>query len=201
MRDPIEDFIKKNRKRFDDEEPPASIWEKLNENLDGGKNGKSKTDRKIIRLRQQFLWAAAAAVALLFVSVGLWFQLNSQQPNEQLAQANSPEEVVENAPVDPAEVLNMIPEMRAVKAEFSEDLGQYLKALKAFPEAEEDVLEELRELDEHFKNLTEELGNDYSSEEVVEAMIENYRLKLYILERTLGQLKRNSKEVYHEVEV
>lgn len=200
MRDPIEDFIKKNRKRFDDEEPPASIWEKLNENLDGEQKGKSKTDRKIIRLRQQFLWAAAAAVALLFVSVGLWFQLNTQ-PEEQIALVNAPEESTANETVDPAEVLNMIPEMRAVKAEFSEDLGQYLNDLKAYPEAEEDVLLELKELDEHFKNLTEELGHDYSSEEVVKAMIENYRLKLYILERTLGQLKRNSKEVYHEVEV
>ena len=52
------------------------------------------------------------------------------------------------------------------------------------------ILEDIEELDAAFQELKKELGqsNAFSNEEIVQAMIENYQMKIEILERVLERL-------------
>jgi hypothetical protein len=54
----------------------------------------------------------------------------------------------------------------------------------------EDVMYDLAELDSAYIELKTELKGEIFSEEVVESMIENYRLKIMMLEDVLNQLRR-----------
>ena len=57
----------------------------------------------------------------------------------------------------------------------------------------DDINMEMVELDQVFKNLKEDLKDNADNEEVVFAMIQNYRLKLEILEEILSQLRSAEK--------
>ena len=53
------------------------------------------------------------------------------------------------------------------------------------------VFEDIDELDRAFKDLKDDLKDDADNEEVVIAMIENYQLRLKILDRILEQLRKD----------
>ena len=53
---------------------------------------------------------------------------------------------------------------------------------------------DLVELDEVFEELKNDLKDDSDNEEVIEAMIQNYRLKLQILNEMLEQLNKANKD-------
>ncbi|MFY0687695.1 MAG: hypothetical protein JXQ90_11050 [Cyclobacteriaceae bacterium] len=57
-----------------------------------------------------------------------------------------------------------------------------------------EILSDIDALDEVFSELNEDLKDGVRNEEVVMAMIENYRLKLEILERILEDLEEDSHE-------
>ena len=61
---------------------------------------------------------------------------------------------------------------------------------------------ESRELDKIYKGLKNDLKDNVSNEEVIEAMIQNFRLKLQLLEEIQRQLqsqKSNRKQPSHEL--
>ncbi|MEZ5084429.1 MAG: hypothetical protein R2750_13440 [Bacteroidales bacterium] len=51
---------------------------------------------------------------------------------------------------------------------------------------------DLKELDHVFEELKKDLKDNTDNEEVIEAMIQNYRLKLTILEEMLMQVSKSS---------
>lgn len=57
-----------------------------------------------------------------------------------------------------------------------------------------ELLKDLEELDKAFAELKMDLKEDVDNQEVVTAMIDNYRLKLKILERILEDIEDNSHE-------
>ncbi len=57
-----------------------------------------------------------------------------------------------------------------------------------------EILADLEAMDQAFSELKADLRDDVDNEEVVEAMIDNYRLKLQILERILDELEEESDE-------
>ena len=57
-----------------------------------------------------------------------------------------------------------------------------------------DIKIEFEELDQVFNELKADLNDDAANEEVVEAMIQNYRIKLQILEDILSQLKNTDEQ-------
>jgi allophanate hydrolase subunit 1 len=62
------------------------------------------------------------------------------------------------------------------------------------PSLRTEIQEEMKQLDQEFLELQNDLYDLTDSEEVLAAMIQNYRLKLQILEETMLQLKAQSKE-------
>jgi predicted CopG family antitoxin len=59
------------------------------------------------------------------------------------------------------------------------------------PDIRHEIDMEMIDLDQVYSELKEDLKDNAHNEEVIEAMIQNYRLKLDILEEMLSQLKQS----------
>lgn len=59
----------------------------------------------------------------------------------------------------------------------------------------EQIIADLEEMDEIFQELSNDLKDNVDNEEVLEAMITSYRLKLEILERILNEIEEENEEV------
>ena len=69
--------------------------------------------------------------------------------------------------------------------------GEVLVELKATnPAMEEEIRYDIAELDRAYVELKQDLNEDLANREIVEAMIQNYRLKLKVLESILEQLHK-----------
>lgn len=56
------------------------------------------------------------------------------------------------------------------------------------------ILDDLKEMDAAFSELKADLNDNVDNEEVITAMMENYRLKLQILEEILNELEQEKSE-------
>jgi len=62
------------------------------------------------------------------------------------------------------------------------------KCYEIFPELKNDIENDLEELNVMYKKLEEDLNDDFYNREVIEAMIQNNRLKLEMVDRVLNQI-------------
>ncbi len=62
----------------------------------------------------------------------------------------------------------------------------------------EEINFDMVELDEIFEELKDDLKDDSDNEEVIEAMVQNYRIKLQVLEEILTQLKKSKEQEENE---
>ena len=59
---------------------------------------------------------------------------------------------------------------------------------------DDQILKDLEEMDAVFADLKADLNENVDNEEVIMAMMENYRLKLQILEEILNELEKEKSE-------
>jgi chromosome segregation ATPase len=75
--------------------------------------------------------------------------------------------------------------------------------LSSYPELKDGLHKDLAELDSVYRDLKKDLKDNVSNEEVVDAMIQNYRLKLKLLEQIQQEFKNqgstNNKTQSHEL--
>ena len=119
-----------------------------------------------------YLWRSIAAslLILLIASLGLLYQQMSHQ---------------ENYPIELVEA----------QYYYQQQIDQMMTQVKGqAPQAE--AFEDIARLDEAFEELKSDLKDDVQNEEVVAAMIDNYRLKLKILERILEEIEEKDHENY-----
>ena len=110
-----------------------------------------------------WLWKVAASVSLLIsISTVLFFTWNQEGNNYVVSEVSETEKYYQSM-VDAKLVL--------VK-----------------DRVDPEILMELEEMDRVFEELKSDLADDVDNEEVIAAMIDNYRLKLKILERILEEL-------------
>lgn len=172
-RDRLEDFVRQNREQFDVHEPDPSIWLKIN-----------PASVPVSRERKSFRWLRiAAAIALIFAgsSAGIYFLSGGESENELLG-SELYQEIMETEQYYNQMVTQRYNELRPYLAED--------------PAAREMLATDMKELDQVYQELKEDLKDNASNPEVIEAMILNYRVKLEILEDLLYQLK--GKEKHHD---
>ena len=85
---------------------------------------------------------------------------------------------------------------------FQEKIEEKLDMIKASAEMiEPEVHIQLELLDDEYQSLRNDLKDNADSEEVINAMIENYRLKLHMLEKILEEIQKNNENIdYEEVQ-
>jgi len=171
MSDRLEDFVRQHREQFDLREPDPSVWLKI-----------QPADTPVSRERRSLRWLrVAAAVAVIFAgsTAGVYFLRGGQVEKEMHGS-------------------ELYQEIRETELYYSQMVSQRYDELRPYlasdPAAEEMLSLDMSELDEVYGQLKEDLKDNASNPEVIEAMILNYRVKLEILEDLLHQLKEKENQ-------
>ncbi|MEO1434590.1 MAG: hypothetical protein AAFV80_03585 [Bacteroidota bacterium] len=165
MQDRLEQILKDQRPDFDDRTPPGDLWGKIEHAIH--QEPAPTTDQspkgylRILRV---------AAAVMLLLGLGAWggmYYANLQSGPESIL-ANNPayQEFVE------AEAY-LVKQINIQKGELETINGV-------------DLLEsDLKELEDHFNELKNELGASGDREVIINAMIENYRMRIRLMEHVL----------------
>ena len=184
--DELESFVRENREAFDSLEPSPELWKRIIPEEDASATKKAATP-----------WYATvpfrAAAAVLVLVVASLFYTQSGSNSEQLAEAETEAPAAtENAKTPAEEQLEgIIPELLEAEAFYAQQVEEKLVELKQTdPAMEEEIRYDLAELDRAYVELKQDLNEELANREIVEAMIQNYRLKLKVLESILEQLRK-----------
>jgi hypothetical protein len=174
--DSIEQFIQSNRSDFDTDIPNLKLWADIDKRV-------NKTVVKPFAFKQ---WALriAAAITLLIIGAGGGFYFKTKQEAKDMAQT----------------VDRIAPDFREAEQFYAQKVQTQLVKLASFqPQTDPSVLADLQQLDAVQKELKQEFDDapNATREEIVKHMIENYKIKLGILERVMQHLdtQENSKSV------
>jgi predicted CopG family antitoxin len=177
MSDRLEDFVKQHQQQFDRHEPDPSLWLKIHP--DNAQVVQKSRPMRLLRI--------AAAVAMIFAgsTAGIYF-LTGEKGGTDLYSSELYSEIVETE--------------QYYSRMVSDRYNELQPFLVANPSASEMLTTDMDELDDVYRELKEDLKDNASNPEVIEAMILNYRVKLEILEVLLNQLKEkeNQDDEKHE---
>jgi predicted CopG family antitoxin len=175
MSDRLEEFVKQHREQFDLQEPDPSIWLKIN-----------PATTPVVRERRPMRWLrVAATIALIFAgsSAGIYFLTGERGASGLYSN-------------------ELYLEIQETEQYYTRMVAQRYNELEPFlagnPAAREMLSTDMEELDEVYEELKEDLKDNVSNPEVIEAMILNYRVKLEILEDLLNQLKEKENQDYEK---
>lgn len=174
--DKLEKFILDNRDEFDDLIPSPGGWDKVKDNI---------RPTRSINWTNTLVRIAAAVVIFVASYIFIDYNLNRENEKGQMA-SEQMDEIYENIPV--------LVEARAFYSSQINTMEQEVYNLTGSDSPiRNDIQAEFDELDKVFNELKADLNDNAANQEVVEAMIQNYRLKLQILEEILYQLKNAGK--------
>jgi hypothetical protein len=175
-RDTLEAFIRQHRDDFDGATPDPNTWNTLQTFLDAAPHPKSLTPHLTFTRR---LLRVAAAMALLLSGVGIGMWLTSPP-------AQTPGQVA---------LHNIAPELAEMEQFYKRDIQFKQQKLQQFTDNEDTgVAQDLQQLDNMMEELRMELGHvpPANREKVVRALLENYKAKAAILDRVLEHLEHNN---------
>ena len=169
MKDRLEEFVREHRQDFDSFEPSDALWDNLEKQLN-----KSK------RVKLKYYLSRAAVVAAIFSSSFMVQQYF-------YAKRNNAQE---------------IPELKEAEMYYTGLIDAKLEEIKPklaeYPEIEHEMESDLSDLDSVYNSLKDDLKDNVANQEVIEAMIENYRMRIDILEDMLHFLDRTSDDNNNE---
>lgn len=166
--DSVENFIRTNRPAFDTEIPSLKVWATIEKQVN------PQPMNKVVRMTW---WRqAAAAVALLVVGAFIGFYLNENKVDKALVQASE----------------QVAPELQEAEDFYNQKVQSKYAQLASF-NPDPSVMADLKQIDEVQEELRQELKNAPTStrEDIVRRLIENYQIKLGILERVLNHIKEH----------
>jgi predicted nucleic acid-binding Zn ribbon protein len=166
--DRLESFVNENRHEFDRMEPSDKLWEAISNKLD---------EQPKQRIRRMNWMKVAAIVAVMIVVPAIVYQLRFAD-QKQSAKA---------VQVDP-EVQELIEAEAFYAQEVSGKLVEIQKCYKIYPELKGEIEGDLNELDTMYRSLKRDLKDNISNKEVIEAMIENNRYRLKLVDEVLEQI-------------
>lgn len=176
MSDRLENYIRDHREEFDLNEPASQIWKGIEKNIH---------KKKTIRFRY---YMSRAAVVLIIA--GLTLLAHDLFLNKKIFTAGQDKKVKKEI---------VIPELKEAEVYYSGMVNEKLRELKPEleknPTIEKELNSDLSDLDSVYQSLKKDLNDDVANQEVIEAMIQNYRLRVSILEDMLEYLnKKDSSE-------
>ncbi len=173
MSDRLEDFVRQHREEFDLREPDPSVWLKIN-----------PANAPVVKEKRPLRWLrVAAAIAVIFAgsSAGIYFLTGGNNEADLYSQ-------------------ELYMEMQETEAFYTMMVSDRYEELQPYlasdPMANEMLSADMEELDEVYHELKNDLKDNISNPEVIEAMVLNYRIKLEILEDLLNQLKEKENQDY-----
>ena len=167
--DKFEQHIKKIRQDLDMYNPPSEIWSRIDKEL--------KKDKSI-----KWRWFSVAAMIILVLGIAILLVKPSfRQDNRNYDLSNT-------------EGINLVaPQLGETEIYYNNLVRSlYQEAtplLTTNPEIERELNDDLTRLDSICSEIKRDLKDNVANQEVVEALIQNYRIKIRLLEDILNLLK------------
>jgi hypothetical protein len=162
--DRFEENIRKNRDKLDMHKPSADTWKKINKEL-----------YKSNHPRRQWI-SIAAMVAVIMGTAVILLQPGKKDVSNDISNSN--------------------PQLKETEIYYNNMVNSLYKEatplLTNYPEIRLELNNDLSHLDSICKDLKKDLKDNISNQEVVEALIRNYRIKIEILEEMVNVLKENN---------
>jgi hypothetical protein len=164
----LEEHIRKNREDLDRYNPPSGVWKKIEKEL--------KKDK-----HQNRRWLSVAAmVAVIFGTAVILFRpvyrWSGNKKNTEI-------------------VISENPQLRETEIYYNNLVNSLYKEatplLTNNPDVRKELNSDMSHLDSICIDLKKDLKDNISNREVVEALIQNYRIKIQILEDMVTELKEN----------
>ncbi len=165
--DRLEEYIKNNREAFDNKIPSPKVWENIENVAD---------TKKTIRLPRVWL-RVAAVVAVVIISTIIVTQTNILTPGVYAGKSTDPE----------------LQELIEAEAFYAQQVNGKLKEIRKCyhtnPDIKNEVETDLTELEKMYNELKNDLRDNISNKMVIEAMINNNRNRLKLVDEVLEQIK------------
>ena len=170
MSDPLEEMIKKELEQFDTVEPPKGHRDRMRQRL------QQEKDPVILKITRSQFWAVAATMALVLSTT--WWILNTGK------------EVVEER--NELSLSELGQEMAQVETYYINTISEKKELIQATTADElliGSFFAELERLEEEYNELKKELAKYPANERIIDSMINNYRMRIDILESLLERLQ------------
>lgn len=166
--DRLESFVNGNRHEFDQMEPSDKMWDDISNRL----NEKPKQ-----RIRKYTWMKVAAVVTMVMLGSAVVYQgiLSDQKQTAKAIQA------------DP-EIQELMEAEAFYAQEVSGKMAEIQKCYKVNPELKSEIEGDLNELETMYLLLKNDLKDNISNKEVIEAMIENNRNRMKLVDEVLEQI-------------
>ena len=175
-KDRLERFVRDNRDGFDTFLPQDSLWDRIEQQIPAQPPSANRLTKTKRLASPYFEWRIAAGI-LLALGIGYLFFLNKQY----------------GVTRDPGVALNApayAKEFNQYNVVIDEKRDEIIKLAKNNPELYRDFSADLRSLEISYKNLKSDLGRAPNKEALVQAMIQNLRLQVDLLNQQLNILQR-----------
>ena len=171
----LEEFVKTNRDEFDDLQPSADLWARIEKHLPAQYNAPEKREAKTFSLG--FVLRVAASV---IVVMGVVFALYLR---------SSKKEGVDLAAINPVYARQQVRYASLIETRRTE-----LKSIsKSNPELYKEFSAQIAEMDSTYKQLNSDLATSPNQERVLRAMIHNLEIQTEVLKQQLGVVEQLNK--------
>jgi hypothetical protein len=169
MKDLLERFVDEHRNEFEVYTPDPGIWKGIKKKSPTGPMLNRKWKRTLLRI---------AAVTMIFAASYAFHDFIHYRQMKKMVSD---------------EIYLQLPELKEAEIFYTNLVNERLIELKpylrSYPDLKETVHADLGELDLACQSLKHDLKDNIANEAVIEALIQNYRLRLDILEDLLSELK------------
>jgi hypothetical protein len=179
----LEDFMKVNREEFDDLEPSADLWQKIEKYLPPEGSAAQKRQAKTFSL--SFVLRVAASVIMV---MGISFVLYLRHERK---------EIVNYAAINPVYAKQQVQYASMVQSKRNE-----LKSIaQTDPQLYKEFSAEIAKMDSTYNKLNKDLATSPNQERVLRAMIRNLQIQTEVLNQQLDiieQINQTKKEQAHD---
>jgi hypothetical protein len=168
--DNLEEYIRKHREELDRYRPSSGIWKQIRKGL--------KTGRA-----QGFRWLSVAAMIAVVIGTAIVFFGQGYKFSQKRSLVSNPMMLQVNSQLRETEI-------------YYNNLANTLyreatPLLAKNPEIEKELFVDISHLDSICYMIKKDLKDNIANQDVIEALIQNYRIKIRLLEDMLVTLKEN----------
>jgi hypothetical protein len=181
--DKLEEQIRKNREDLDRYSPSSAIWRKINRQI----NNKRFTTRQVLSLAAMFI--VILGTSLLLIRSGI-LHTGAAGIKTGISKEESGNTQLRETEFYYNNLVNSL-------------YREATPMLTGNPEIQKELTSDMSHIDSICLEIKRDLKDNVANQEVVEALIQNYRIKIQLLEDMLYVLKENEnnpvKEKSHEI--
>lgn len=176
--DKLERFILENKEGFSPPELSPDVWGKI----------KKREPKKQSTFNWKLIMSRAAAVVVIFISSYYFHEYRSKTNSTELG--SNVEVIASDEPL----YKELIEAELYYTSQIKYKKNELFSLTEDAPTLQKDVTRDLSELDAILRELKTDLKDNADNQEVIEAMMQNYMLKLEILEDMLEQIRPSNEQ-------